>query len=190
MPHTVRWFDRLRIERLVWLLDQHLYELPRAARLATRREVRANLLEAAHDVGITQALRRVGNSRRLAEQYLVAEFGDGPRHSWIAAAYALTSLPLLLNFVFGESNSAFEHGVTAHDPHATGTFVWHGIALLQSPATFTFTDGRASSVGGAWTPTAYALLALVTVVAGRLWRLRRPRRSHTAPTSGQLVRTH
>src|SRR4051812_42468668 len=98
MPKSVNVFHRLRIERLVWALDQQLYDLPRARRIATRREVRANLIEAAHDVGATEALRRVGGSRRLAEQYLVAEFGDGPRHSWIGAAYAATMTPLLLNF--------------------------------------------------------------------------------------------
>lgn len=28
MPHSVSWIDRIRIERLVWTLDQRIYELP------------------------------------------------------------------------------------------------------------------------------------------------------------------
>jgi hypothetical protein len=168
--------DRLRIERLVWSLDQQLYDLPRAQRVAVRREVRANLLEASHDVGTTAALRRVGGSRRLAEQYLVAEFGDRPRHSWVGAAYAAGLLPLVLNFVLAEAGNAFEHGVTAADPHATGTYVWSGVSWVQSAATYTFDNGTASTHGGAWTPLAFLLWILVTVGAGRLWRLRFRRR--------------
>jgi hypothetical protein len=167
----VRWFDRLRIERLVWALDQQLYDLPRAARIATRREVRANLLEAAADIGAGPALRRVGSSRRLAEQYLTAEYGDRPRHSWIAAAYVGGLVPLLLNFVLGEAATAFRNGVTAADPHATGSFVWSGFSLLQSPAAITFTDGQSASVGGAWTPLTYVLWLAAVILAGRLWRL-------------------
>jgi len=183
MPHTVGWFDRLRIERLVWMLDQQIYDLPRQSRLATRREVRANLLDAARDVGTTAALRRVGGSRGLAEQYLVAEFGEGPRHSWTAAAFAAALIPLLINFFLSEAAAAFRHGVTAADPHATGTFIWSGVSWLQSPSTFTFTDGSSGGVGGAWTPLAYLLWILVTIGAGRLWRLRRVRARRAVATA-------
>lgn len=176
MPHHVNAFDRLRIERLVWSLDQRLYDLPRSRRIATRREVRANLLEAAHDVGTGEALRRVGNSRSLAEQYLVAEFGDNPRHSWVGAAYAAGLMPLLLNFFLAEAANAFQSGVTATNPQATGAYVWSGVSWLQSATTYTFTDGTATTHGGAWTPLAYALWLLVTAAAGRLWRLRFRRR--------------
>lgn len=175
MPQTVGWLDRLRIERLVWTLDQQIYDLPRQSRVATRREVRANLLDAARDVGTAEALRRVGGSRGLAEQYLVAEFGEGPRHSWIATAYAAALVPLLLNYVLGEAASAFRHGVTAADPHATGTFVWSGVSWLQTSSTYMFTDGSSTGVGGAWTPLTYLLWFAVTVGAGRLWRIRRVR---------------
>ncbi|GIM96530.1 hypothetical protein [Paractinoplanes toevensis] len=176
------WFDRLRIERLVWSLDQQIYDLPRAQRIAVRREVRANLLEAAQDVGTTEALRRVGSSRRLAEQYLAAEFGDGPRPSWIGAIYAAGLAPLLLNFFLSEAANAYRNAVTAADPHATGTYVWSGVSGLQSAITYTFTDGAASSHGGAWTPLTYVLWLLVIVGTGRLWRLR-PRRRPAVATA-------
>ena len=70
MTHTVTWIDRLRIERVVWALDQRLYDLPRKSRIAKRREVRANLRTAAADIGTANALRNIGNSRQLAGEYL------------------------------------------------------------------------------------------------------------------------
>jgi hypothetical protein len=172
--------DRLRIERLVWFLDQQLYDLPRAQRIAIRREVRANLIEAAHDVGATEALRRVGGSRRLAQQYLVAEFGERPRPSWIGAAYGAGFTPLLLNFFLGEADRAFRDGITAGVPHATGTYVWSGVSWLQSATTYTFTDGTATARGGAWTPLTYVVVLAVVVGTGRLWRYRIRRRPAVA----------
>jgi hypothetical protein len=173
MPHRIGPLDRLRIERLVWALDQQIYDLPRRTRVATRREVRANLLEAAADLGATAALRRVGGSRQLAEQYLQAEFGEGPRHSWVGAAYAAGLTPLLLNFILSEAQNAFLDGITAADPHANGTYLWNGVSWLQSSVQATFTDGHASSTGGSWTVLTYALWLIVTVASGRLWRLSR-----------------
>jgi hypothetical protein len=180
MPTIANGFDRLRIERLVWSLDQQLYDLPRAQRIAIRREVRTNLRDAARDVGTAEALRRVGGSRRLAEQYLVAEFGDHPRHSWVAAAYAAGLLPLLLNFFLAEAGNAFRNGVTSADPHATGTYIWSGVSWLQSATTYTFANGTDSTQGGAWTPLAYVLWIVLTVGFGRLWRLRFRRRPAVA----------
>jgi len=93
MAHKLTWSDRLRIERVVWMLDQRLYDIPRESRIAHRREVRLNLLSAAQDIGTRDALRNIGTSVQLAAAYLAAEFGDRPRHSWIAAGlWAATSL--------------------------------------------------------------------------------------------------
>jgi len=171
MPHTVTWLGRLRIERLVWTLDHWLYDLPSRSRVAKRREVRANLLTAARDVGTSEALRRLGSSRQLADGYLAAELGEGPRHSWIAAAYFGASVPLLLNFFMSEAASAYQQAVTAADPHAVGTYTWGGISYLQSAITYTFDDGQGSHVGGAWTPLTFAIWAVGTIACGRLWRL-------------------
>ena len=171
MPIAITWFDRLRIERLVWALDQQLYDLPYRSRIAKRREVRANLVTAAQDVGTAEALRRLGSSRQLAGEYLTAELGEGPRHSWIAAAYFCAAVPLLLNFFLGEAASAYQQAITATDPHATGTFTWGGISYLQSAVTYTLDQGHGSSVGGAWTPITYALWIIGTIAVGRLWRL-------------------
>lgn len=182
MPNSVSWIDRIRIERLVWTLDQRIYDLPWRTRIARRREVRDNLLTAAADVGTREALRRLGSSRELAQEYLAAEFGSGPRHSWIAAAMFAAGFPLLLNFVLSEGDLGYQHAIGAASPHATGTFIWSGISYLQDPIVYTFSNGHGSFTGGAWSLVSWALLFGGTVLAGRLWRLR-PFRHRTPATA-------
>jgi hypothetical protein len=170
MAHTTAWTDRLRIERAVWSLDQRLYDLPRASRIAKRREVRENLRAAAVDIGAREALQRLGTSRELASEYLTAEFGDGPRPSWLAAALFLLTGQLVLTSLLSDAATAFGKGISAVDPHATGTFTWSGISYLQDTVTYTFADGKGTYVGGAWTPLAWILWLVATVLVGRLWR--------------------
>ena len=113
MAHDVTWLDRLRIERVVWTLDQRLYDLPRRTRIQTRREVRQNLLTGARDVGTTQALRNLGGSAELAQEYLAAAYGAGPRHSWVAAGVFFFTVPLLATSFFADAATAFASGITA-----------------------------------------------------------------------------
>ena len=176
MTHSISWIDRLRIERAVWALDQRLYDLPRRSRIAKRREVRENLLTAANDIGAGDALRNLGSTRELAAEYRDAEFGEGPRASWVAAATFLLTAQLLLTSLLAEAANAFGDGISAADPNATGTFTWPGIRYLQDTVTYTFVNGHGSSVGGAWTPLAWAIWILATVMVGRLWRVRLRRR--------------
>ena len=170
MQHTVTWFDRLRIERIVWALDQRLYDLPRRTRIETRREVRRNLLTGARDVGTAQALRNLGGSAELAQEYLSAAFGTRPRHHWMAAAIFFVTVPFLATSSFADAANAFASGITAADPAATGTYTWGGITHLQSTVTYTFTDGHGTSTGGAFTPLFYLLWIVGTILVGRLWR--------------------
>jgi hypothetical protein len=182
MPHTVTWLDRLRIERVVWSLDQRLYDLPSRTRVPLRREVRANLLAAATEVGVSEALHRIGNARALAREYLDAELGEGPRHSWMAALLFLFTTPLVLNFFMSEAANAYEQALTATGAHADGTFSWGGVAWLQSPITYTIHEGQAAHTGGAWTPLVYVLLAGGAIACGRLWRAL-PRRGNSGPAT-------
>ena len=184
MLHSVTWIDRLRIERVVWALDQRLYDLPRKSRIATRREVRGNLLEAVRDVGVTDALHRLGNSRKLAAGYLVAEFGEDPRPYWVAAAIFSGLALLVYMSLLSEATSAFGDGILSAKPHATGTFTWSGIRYLQDTVTYTFVHGEGSSVGGALTPLSWGIWIGVTVLVGRLWRVPGAwRRRHTTATT-------
>ena len=174
MPRKLTVFDRVRIERLVWTLDQRLYDLPRTSRIAKRREVRANLLEATADRGVGEALRRIGGSRALAREYLGAEFGDRPHHSWIGAAYFAALVPLFLNFGLSEACSAYAQGLAATHPAGSGVYTWSGISYLQSPLTFTVDQGQVTHAGGAWTPIVYVIWAIGVIACGRLWRLLPP----------------
>ncbi|MEZ0091826.1 hypothetical protein [Streptacidiphilus sp. EB129] len=184
MAETLSWTDRLRVECLVWALDARLGDLPRRSRIAKRREVRENLRTAAMDVGITTALRNIGTSHRLAQEYRVAEYGDAARPHWIAATVFFLTAQLFLTSVLTEAAVAFGDGVEAADPHATGTYVWNGIGYLQSSVTYTFVDGQNTWTGGAWTPFAWALWIIATVLVGRVWRFRWTRRLRTA-TAGE-----
>jgi hypothetical protein len=169
MPRSVTVVDRLRIEWTVWSLDQRLYELPRRARIARRRELRANLLEATPDMGAGAAIGRLGDQRRLAEDYLDAELGVGPRPSWLAATLVLTTFPLFFVSVSHDVAESFRHGIVAIDPTATGTFSTDGIGGLQSGITYDLVGGEGTYTGGAMTPLCWALLLGVTVLVGRLW---------------------
>jgi hypothetical protein len=178
MPHTVTLLDRLRIERLVWALDQRLYDLPYRRRTDCRREVRQNTLAAAQESGITEALRGVGSAGELAREYLSAEYGNRLRPHWTTAAVVLLLIVVLIMFVIGQENTVSEAAILAVDPHATGTFTVPGITFLQRATVFTYSNGQtASPLGGDYTPLFYVLWAVAVIVAGRLWRVRFSRRS-------------
>ena len=145
MSHRLTWIDRLRIERVVWTLDQRLYDIPRASRIAHRREVRENLLSAAQDAGTTAALQNIGTSAQLAAAYLAVEFGDRPRHSWLAAAlWAATSM-LVVTALLADAANGFAAGIAAANPHATGAYHWSGLGLLQDGVTVNADGGLTRS---------------------------------------------
>jgi hypothetical protein len=171
MPTRLTLADRLRIEGRVWALDQHLYDLPHKQRVATRREVRSNVVSASQSVGTRTALANLGTTRQLAQEYLTAQYGPAPRASWWSAAAFLLTATLILTSILFDAARAFADGLLAASPHATGQFQWPGIAHLQSHVEYTIHDGKVDFVGGALTPLAYVLLALGAVAVGRLWRL-------------------
>ncbi len=78
------------------------------------------------------------------------------------------------------SATAFRAGITAANPHPSGTFHWDGLRYLTSDATFRYVDGGSSSDGGAWTPLVYLLMLTAAIVSGRLWRLVPAFRRHRA----------
>jgi len=164
--------DRLRIERAVWTVDLRVQDLPRSSRIARRRELRDNLQEAASEVGAREAVSRLGDLHVLATDYLEAEYGDLRRRpSWAAAAWWIVLTEAVMLLVTSTGFSAFRDGVTAADQHFTGVVHWHGVTWLISAATFTFTNGHATSTGGAWTPLVYVVMLGGALVVGRIWRL-------------------
>ena len=147
MQHTVTWFDRLRIERVVWTLDQRLYDLPRRTRIETRREVRQNSSPApatsarprryATSAAAPNSRRSTSGRVRIGAPSLLDGSGPLLRHR---------SLPC--PSFFADAANAFASGIIAADPTATGTYTWGGISHLQSTVTYTFSDGHGTSTGG------------------------------------------
>lgn len=109
------------------------------SRIEKRREIRQNLLTAASAVGTGQALRQIGGGAQLAREYLGAEFGDRPRHSWMAAGLFAATVLLVATSLWNEAALAYGDGIRAADLHATGTYAWRGIAYLQNNVTYTLT---------------------------------------------------
>lgn len=164
--------ERWRIERAVWMLDARLQDLPRQSRIAKRRELRQNLRAAADEIGVRRAVAQLGDQRALAAGYLSAEYGDYSRRpSWTATAAWIFVVELVMILIDHVTSTAFQAGVAAATPHATGVYHWPGVSYLVSDATYTYAEGRSTSVGGAWTPWVYVLMLGGAVVAGRLWRL-------------------
>jgi hypothetical protein len=169
MSGTLIWTDRLRIERAVWTFNSYLQTLPWRSQVAKRRELRVNLRAASADVGTKEAVRRLGNVRTMAADYINAEYG-GPRPSWWAAICVFQAFW----FMFWLSSSridAFQGGVVAANPHATGLFHWHGVAYVFTDATFTFVNGKVSEVGGTLLPLVYVCIFGLAILVGRLWRV-------------------
>ncbi len=83
----------------------------------------------------------------------------------------LAGIPLLLISLLSDAALGFGHGITSADPHATGTFTWDGVSLLQTQVTYTLVNGHGTYTGGAMSPLAWVLLIIAAVVAGRLWRI-------------------
>lgn len=71
-----RLADRLRIRLAVWMLGCRLQDLPSRRRRAVLRELQANLTAAGSECGASEALRRLGSRRELAEAYLQVEYGE------------------------------------------------------------------------------------------------------------------
>ena len=183
MTHKLNLLDRLRIERVVWDLDQRIYDLPHRKRIAIRREVRDNLRTAATDVGAKVAVRNIGSVHQLAAGYVEAQFGGRPRPSWIAAAVFTGTVVLLLQSLLTDAALGFRDGVRSANPNFAGTKTWHGVGLLQTKVSYTFRPDDTTLRGGALSPLAWVLIALGAIAIGRLWRALPARRSTAARTS-------
>lgn len=184
MATDLSLLDRLRIERVVWTLDQQLYDLPRRVRIAHRRDLRNNLTAAAREVGVSAALRDLGDAATLAGAYLDAQLGAGPRPSWTAAGLFLMTTVLVLTSVLFDAAKAFGDGILAGNPDAVGTYHWSGIAYLQDDVTYTVAGGEHTFVGGSFTPLTWGLLVVGFVLVGRVWRALSRRRDRQRASAG------
>ena len=169
MTETLTWTDRIRIERAVWTLDTYLQKLPRKSRVSKRRELRVNLRAASADVGVHEALQRLGNIRTIAAEYVVAEYG-GPGPDYFVAMCVMLPAFALMFWLSNARIDAFRSGAIAANPHLTGMFHMTGIAYVLTNDTLTFANGKMTEVGGTLLPLVYVCVVVLTVLAGRLWR--------------------
>jgi hypothetical protein len=170
MTETLTWTDRMRIERAVWTLDTYLQNLPRKSRVSKRRELRVNLRAASADVGAHEALRRLGNLRTIAAEYVVAEFG-GPAPSLTVAMCVILPAFALMFWLSNARIDAFRSGAIAANPHLTGVFHMTGVEYVLTNDTLTFANGKMTEVGGTLLPLVYVCIFALAVLAGRLWRV-------------------
>lgn len=171
MSHPMRWSDKLRIERTMWTLDTLLADLPGRARRSARRDVRANLRAAAADVGAVQALRDLGSIRRIALDYLDAEYGEHrPRPRVFKGVFWALLIEMVILSWAVVGHEAFTAGLeSAGQP--PGTYSWSAMRALGVATEVSFDDtgfaGFSLSIY-LWF-LAYVLAAFV--IGGRLWRL-------------------
>jgi hypothetical protein len=181
MAYTPSWFDRLRIERVVWTLDTLLTLMPGRRRRAIRREMRANLRAASAELGTTEAIRRLGDLRPLAIEYTEAHYGEQrPRPNlrglliWsplAALALVVVILTGLESFMDGVEAAGVAPGI--HEWTTLSPFVW-GEVEYDASGRFRGVEFRISVAF----LLAYVLVAVV--LGGRLWRLVLWRRSQRA----------
>jgi hypothetical protein len=138
MPSALTWLDRLRIARTIWTLNAKIVDLPTNRRKEIRRELRANLRVASGEVGSREAVRQLGDLRRLAGDYLDAEYGeDGRRPRYVtgllwAVAVELGYMAAVVLWLEG-----FTAGAETVKPHPDGTFsAGGGFWLPQVGVTF------------------------------------------------------
>jgi hypothetical protein len=171
MTHPLGWSDKLRIERTVWTLDALLADLPRRARRSARCDVRANLRAAAANVGAIQALRDLGSVRRIALDYLDAEYGEHrPRPRVFKGVFWAILIELVILSWAVVGHEAFTAGLRAAG-QPPGTYSWSAMRALGIVTEVSFDDtGFASfSLNIYLWFLAYILAAFV--IGGRLWRL-------------------
>ena len=158
--------DRIRVERAVLTYDfwLDLRGTPGRRRRDLRRELRANLRDAAARTGGRSAVAGLGSTRQMAAD---TQAEDPTRPRWTAGAHAaLLALMLTLTGALIAA-TAWADGVLSADPsrpvRGSVTFL-PGSSMEYAP----LGDGFALSYSTGWAPVVIGLV--VFVVVARPWR--------------------
>ena len=92
---------------------------------------------------------------------------------------------LVVTAVLTDAANGFSAGIIAANPHATGTYHWGGLSLLQGNVTTTAAGGQTTVSGGGLTPAGWVLWVVITVMVGRLWRAPGTWRARARPTAAR-----
>ena len=182
MPNALTALDRLRIGRAVLSIAASLQDLPAKRRRDIIRELRANLRASAADVGVNEAIRRLGPARRVASNYLEAEYGeDRPHPHWLSGVAWAVGVAILLLVLGIVGHMAFVDGILTVSPDADGRYTWDGLRPWGPESQVTLADGKTDTATLRWPliPTLIGL-CLAYGLGGRLWRALPWRRSRPA----------
>jgi hypothetical protein len=175
--------DRLRLARAVWTVDARLVDLPSRRRKEVRHELQANLRAAAAEHGSREAVRQLGDLRRLASGYLDAEYGEGrPRPRYLNGLLWAVAVELAYVAATMLWLKAFQAGAETVVPHPDGTFAAGDGQWLPHVGVI-FVNGRANGWDFSVPLLTFFLYPFVAFALGaRIWRWR-PR----WPRSGRLA---
>lgn len=167
--------DRLRLAAATTRLSVLLEDLPAHRSREIRRDVEAELVAAAADCGMRQAVAGLGSLRVLAEGYKEAEGRPLPR--WWTGGAAAFVVAVAWMAGAGVYVAGLLDGSTAAGPgptSVTGWYLWTDVVATRSA------DSIGMSFEGPGPLVGLATTAVVFFVAGRGWRLMSGRHSRQA----------
>lgn len=161
--------DVLRREAYLARLSFFMDDLPRARRRSIYRDLRAEVTAAAHDDGMTAAVRDLGPAAVLAHGYREAEGRPLPR--WTLGALVAGGVVVLwvfttLTYAMGlldASRAAVADGAPGVTT-TTGTYLWNDITARSS------VDAISVESSGVGFLLMLAVYGVVTFVVARGWR--------------------
>jgi hypothetical protein len=167
MKEASRMADRLRMEaalmRVDWELDGRI---PWRVRRQIKGELRANLNAAAAVVGMTAAVKQLGDLHQLGASYLEVHRGRVDVRAGFWAAFATyVAIQVVAFAVF----FAFQGGVLSSGGHSAAYDFFNGFGPFGGSVD---NGGRAFSVA-ILTPAHMVLMAAAFVIGSRMWRLLR-----------------
>lgn len=172
----MNFLDQARVQRAVLTYDFWLdfHGVPRRRRRDLRRELRANLLDAATRSGTGEAIAALGGIRRMASEVGVPDARPPRLTAGAYAAYIAVVVALLVQFL---SALSWTQGakVALPDDKVTG-----GLPLFPDASVFYdpgIAGGDSFGLTTGWSP--FLLGLLVFVLVGRPWRLLSLRRDGT-----------
>lgn len=179
MSQPIGLSDRLRIERAVWTIDTLAGDLPGRRRRSIRHSLRADLWASAGEVGAAEAVRRLGPLRRLAAEYVVAEYGeDRPRPHYLKGVFWTILAELAWLALIVAQLVAFDAGLDRAGI-TDGTYEYRPLGALGPRYEVTYEDGGFGGFALDLTPALLpfaVLLVVAFVLGGRLWRALPPNR--------------
>ena len=92
---------------------------------------------------------------------------------------------LVATAILTDAANGFAAGIVAANPHATGTYHWGGLSLLQDDVTTTAADGQTTVSGGGLSLVGWVLWVAIAVLVGRLWRAPGTWRAWARPTTAR-----